>query len=141
MDRDRLPKPVRQTPVQVALKVVGVANTPTTPDRVRSTAGFTAGSIDKGNPEDISRSAVSAAPEAVLHATTMSFAPRPRSDSVIAMTKRRISSIDRGRGRCAGPRGTPSTRRAIAPQPRATLTAARAGVNDRNGLLRWLNWR
>ena len=62
--------------VQCALEVAGVARTPTTPLRVVSAAGLTAGSMPtKGVSGKRRRRACRAAAEAVLQATTTSPAP------------------------------------------------------------------
>ncbi len=72
--------------------VAAVAITPMRPVRLSSAAGFTAGSSPTTGTGNRARSSSSAAPEAVLQATTTSLAPRATSVSAAASESRRISS-------------------------------------------------
>ena len=70
-----------------------MASTPTIPFSVCRVAGFTAGSMPtNGVPGRLSRSAASAAAEAVLHATTITRAPLEIRNREIASEKAWISS-------------------------------------------------
>ena len=72
-----------------------VAITPTTPERVAAAAGFTAGSIATMGRENVWRSVSTAAPVAVLQATTIAFAPRPMSALVTAVARAWMNSPGR----------------------------------------------
>ena len=73
--------------------MAGVASTPTTPVRVVSAAGFTAGSMPtKGTSGKVARRCFNAAAEAALQATTINLQSRPSKKRVIASENDRISS-------------------------------------------------
>ena len=71
----------------VLASVTLVAITPTTPDRVAAAAGFTAGSMATIGRENVWRRTSTAAPVAVLQATTTALAPRPISARVTAVAR------------------------------------------------------
>ena len=64
-----------------------VASTPTTRDRVREAAGFTAGSIATIGMAKRARRDSAAIAVAVLHATTTAFAPAPARKSVMVIAR------------------------------------------------------
>jgi hypothetical protein len=74
-----------------------VASTPTVRVRVCSAAGFTAGSMPtNGVDGKARRMSCSAAADAVLHATTISFAPWPIRKRAMPIENRRTSASGRG---------------------------------------------
>ena len=76
-----------------SVAVAAVASTPTVPVVVFTTAGLTAGSIPmKGVLGNVSLRLWSAAADAVLQATAISFAPSEHSHLVICMANDRIST-------------------------------------------------
>lgn len=70
-----------------------VASTPTTPERVASAAGLTAGSIPTSGRSGYSRrSSAMPAAVAVLHATTNALAPCPNRKAAIVRQRSRMNS-------------------------------------------------
>jgi len=70
-----------------------VASTPTTPERLRSTAGLTAGSMATTGRAWRARSRCAAAPLAVLQATTMALAPWASRKSLMARARASMKSM------------------------------------------------
>ena len=72
-----------------------VASTPTTRDRVRDAAGLTAGSMATIGMRETRAKRLDRGAVAVLHATTIAFAPWRTRNSVIVIARSTTNAADR----------------------------------------------